>query len=218
MKAFPLASVEDGRKFEQAFALITMHSNGEVEGGSHENNPEVEDEVIEHSRDTAVAFAVPYPHHLLVRPSCWSSGICGCAEVCSICCVTWFCPCITFGRVAEVADQGRWRCYAYGTIYCLLSLVGIEWLYSFMFRKKLRAMYSLAEHPCNDCCMHCWCGRCALCQEAREIKYRADWVEPAMAPPVAQGMTSNDMPPPYYEKENVKLRRCGLFRFFLEHF
>ncbi|KAH9330534.1 hypothetical protein KI387_002642, partial [Taxus chinensis] len=117
--------------------------------------------------------AVPYPHHRLVRPSYWYSGIFGCADVWSSCCVTCFCPCVTFGQIAQVADRGGSRCWVFGTIYCTLSLLCLQCLYSFMYRKKLRAMYSLPELPCNDLCVHCCCERCALCQEDREIKYRA---------------------------------------------
>lgn len=130
---------------------------------------------------------VPYPHNMLVRPSYWSSALWRCADDWPTCCITCLCPCITFGQIAKIAD-GRSSCCVYSSIYLLLSLVCVPCLYSFVNRTKLRAKYSLPEHPFSDCCIHCCCEICALCQERREIKYRAGWVKSETAPPLTQGM------------------------------
>ncbi|XP_062153265.1 uncharacterized protein LOC133861496 isoform X1 [Alnus glutinosa] len=37
----------------------------------------------------------------------WSTGLCGCFEDCSSCCLTCFAPFITFGRNAEILDEGQ---------------------------------------------------------------------------------------------------------------
>lgn len=37
-------------------------------------------------------------------------------------------------------------------------------------RRNVREAHGLGELPCSDCCVHCWCGACALCQEARALK------------------------------------------------
>ncbi|CDP21865.1 unnamed protein product [Coffea canephora] len=61
---------------------------------------------------------VPLVFHyrlLLVFPSMasgnigndWSSGLCDCIKDCRSCCLTCWCPCITFGRVAEIVDKGQ---------------------------------------------------------------------------------------------------------------
>ncbi|GLJ23669.1 hypothetical protein SUGI_0448260 [Cryptomeria japonica] len=148
---------------------------------------ELQEDVTEPENSTH-SVAVPYPHYRLVRPSYWVSGILGYGGAWSTCCVTCFCPCVTFGRIAHVADRGVSSRWLYGTLYCVLSFFCVQCLYSFLYRKKLRAMYSLPELPCNDCCVHCCCERCALCQEEREIQYRAGWGEPAMCPPPVQQM------------------------------
>ncbi|KAL7171242.1 hypothetical protein ACSBR2_035979 [Camellia fascicularis] len=36
---------------------------------------------------------------------------------------------------------------------------------------QLRGQYFLDESPCTDCCIHCCCEECALCQEYRELKH-----------------------------------------------
>ncbi|XP_038720286.1 protein PLANT CADMIUM RESISTANCE 12-like [Tripterygium wilfordii] len=45
-------------------------------------------------------------------------------------------------------------------------------LYSCMNRSKLRSHFSLPDAPCADFLVHCFCSRCALCQEHRELKNR----------------------------------------------
>nr|AAD02554.1 PGPS/D12 [Petunia x hybrida] len=103
----------------------------------------------------------------------WSSGICDCFQDVKGCCLTCWCPCITFGRIAEVADQGSTSCVVSGTVYLLVYLVtsgfGCCW-YSCFYRSKLRNQYYLDEKPCSDLCTHCCCEYCALCQEYRELQ------------------------------------------------
>ena len=38
------------------------------------------------------------------------------------------------------------------------------------FRKELRTNFNLIEEPCSDGVVHTFCGPCALCQEAYELK------------------------------------------------
>ncbi|RWV83993.1 hypothetical protein GW17_00054334 [Ensete ventricosum] len=143
-------------------------------------------------------------------PQPWSTGLCDCTDDCGNCkllamllyrCMTCFCPCVTFGRIAEIVDQGstckpsssptvsiqpnrcqhrlmgvfRWSaaCGTSGVLYGVLEyLTCFHWVYSCCYRSKLRAQYSLPESPCADCLVHCCCESCALCQEYRELKHR----------------------------------------------
>ncbi|KAK1425726.1 hypothetical protein QVD17_21081 [Tagetes erecta] len=117
------------------------------------------------------ATGIPAQH--ITAPSEWSTGLCDCRKDCSSCCLTCWCPCITFGRIAEVVDKGTTSCGVHGAIYSILCLfTGCECIYSFMYRSKLRQQYALPENPCNDCLVHCCCEWCALCQEYRELKHR----------------------------------------------
>lgn len=64
-------------------------------------------------------------------------------------------------------------CGMSGTLYTLiLCLTGCSCLYSCFYRSKLRGQFFLEESPCTDCCVHCFCEECALCQEYRELKNR----------------------------------------------
>ncbi|KAJ0974954.1 hypothetical protein J5N97_016919 [Dioscorea zingiberensis] len=100
----------------------------------------------------------------------WTSGLCHCCDDPANCLITCFCPCITFGQIAEIVSQGSISCATSGTVYGLL--VGLGCLYSCFFRSKLRGQYDLEESPLPDCLVHCCCEPCALCQEYRELKGR----------------------------------------------
>nr|XP_043627125.1 cell number regulator 2-like [Erigeron canadensis] len=103
----------------------------------------------------------------------WSTGLCDCFEDSSNCCLTCCCPCITFGRIAEVVDEGTTSCGTSGTIYSILCVfTGCQWILGCMYRSKLRQKHTLRDEPCNDCLLHCCCHYCALCQEYRELKHR----------------------------------------------
>ncbi|XP_010932525.1 cell number regulator 10 [Elaeis guineensis] len=117
----------------------------------------------------------PAPNTLAVtqEPQPWSTGLCDCTDDCGNCCMTCFCPCITFGRIAEIVDQGATSCGTSGALYALLEyFTCCHWIYSCCYRSKMRAQLHLAERPCNDCLVHCCCESCALCQEYRELKNR----------------------------------------------
>ncbi|AQK68557.1 Protein PLANT CADMIUM RESISTANCE 11 [Zea mays] len=105
-------------------------------------------------------------------PGEWSVGLCDCFGDLHTCCLTLWCPCVTFGRTAEIVDRGSTSCCMSGTLYYLLSTIGWQWLYGCAKRSSMRSQYSLRESPCMDCCVHFWCGPCALCQEYTELQKR----------------------------------------------
>ncbi|XP_057416441.1 protein PLANT CADMIUM RESISTANCE 2-like [Lotus japonicus] len=116
--------------------------------------------------------AAPPSHHRKAQED-WSTGLCDCSSDVKTCCITCWCPCVTFGRVAEVVDQGSTSCGASGALYTLIMCVlGCGCLYSCFYRSKLRRQYMLKESPCSDCLVHCCCESCALCQEYRELENR----------------------------------------------
>ncbi|CAN6297163.1 unnamed protein product [Urochloa humidicola] len=117
----------------------------------------------------APVTGVPVP----VAASQWSSGLFDCFDDCGLCCLTCWCPCITFGRVAEIVDRGATSCGTSGALYALLAyFTGCQWIYSCTYRSKMRAQFGLPENPCCDCCVHFCCEPCALCQHYKELKAR----------------------------------------------
>ncbi|KAH1097969.1 hypothetical protein J1N35_014890 [Gossypium stocksii] len=103
----------------------------------------------------------------------WSSGLCDCFSDWRNCCITCWCPCVTFGQIAEIVDKGSSSCGVNGALYTLIACVtGCACCYSCFYRAKMRQQYMLKKHPCGDCLVHCFCEYCALCQEYRELKSR----------------------------------------------
>ncbi|KAL0538766.1 hypothetical protein IC582_022924 [Cucumis melo] len=144
----------------------------------------------------------PKPHSTIG----WSTGLCHCCNDISICCLTCWCPCITFGRIAEMVDRGSTSCGVSGAIYlAILCVTGCSCLYSCFYRTRMRGQFLLKERPLSDCCTHCLCEQCALCQEYRELQHQgfdmsfgwhgnverqrriANAAQP-MPPPIVQGM------------------------------
>ncbi|XP_062171315.1 protein PLANT CADMIUM RESISTANCE 2-like [Alnus glutinosa] len=103
----------------------------------------------------------------------WSSGLFDCFSDVRNCCTTFWCPCITFGQVAEIVDKGSSSCAANGALYTLICcVIGCPCFYSCFYRSKMRQQYTLEESLCGDCMVHCCCEPCALCQEHRELQNR----------------------------------------------
>ncbi|XP_021719289.1 protein PLANT CADMIUM RESISTANCE 2-like [Chenopodium quinoa] len=103
----------------------------------------------------------------------FSTGLCDCCSDMSSCCLTCWCPCITFGRIAEIVDRGSTSCCTSGTLYTLLlCLTGCQSIYSCTYRSKLKAQLGMPDNCCADLCSHCCCEYCALCQEYRELQHR----------------------------------------------
>ncbi|KAI5677796.1 hypothetical protein M9H77_08746 [Catharanthus roseus] len=114
------------------------------------------------------------PLHLKTKTRLtWSTGLCDCFSDVRNCCITCWCPCITFGQVSEIIDKGSSSCVSNGALYTVIACVtGCPCFYSCFYRTKMRQQYMLKENPCGDCLLHCFCEACALCQEYRELKNR----------------------------------------------
>ncbi|CAL0312419.1 unnamed protein product [Lupinus luteus] len=140
-----------------------------------------------HNQPTATGYPVSYsgnhppiplPYTSAPPPefkavSDWSTDLFDCFSDYNSCCLTLWCPCVTFGRIAEIVDKGSTSCGASGALYTLITyLTGFGCLYSCFYRTKMRKQYMLKESPCCDCLVHCFCETCALCQEYRELQNR----------------------------------------------
>ncbi|KAI7725301.1 hypothetical protein M8C21_004516, partial [Ambrosia artemisiifolia] len=111
----------------------------------------------------------------------WSktNGLFDCAEDPENAIITACFPCITFGQIAEIVDNGQTSCTTSGLIYCLIaSFIGIPCIMSCGYRTKIRNRYGLMETPAPDWVTHLFCEWCALCQEYRELK--AHGLDPAI--------------------------------------
>ncbi|GMI71545.1 hypothetical protein HRI_000823800 [Hibiscus trionum] len=103
----------------------------------------------------------------------WKTGLFDCMDDPINALITVCFPCVTFGQVAEIVDEGRTSCATNALLYGLIAfLIGIPCILSCGFRTKLRNNYRLVESPAPDWVIHCLCEWCALCQEYRELHLR----------------------------------------------
>ncbi|BFZ11011.1 hypothetical protein BsWGS_14049 [Bradybaena similaris] len=87
----------------------------------------------------------------------WSSGICDCTDDMGICLCAMFCGICLSMQVS--ADMGEFMCLPCCVPDFLVPL-----------RVKMRTQERIQGSICNDCLIVNFCGSCALCQLAREVK------------------------------------------------
>ncbi|WOH15592.1 hypothetical protein DCAR_0935134 [Daucus carota subsp. sativus] len=105
----------------------------------------------------------------------WTTGLWDCFSDLGNCIATLCCPCITYGQIANIVDQGKTSVFSGGRNYAILMYFTCGCcLYSCFARSKLRYMFNLPPSPCGcaDCLVHTCCEPCALCQEYRELQSR----------------------------------------------
>ncbi|XP_065615923.1 cell number regulator 10-like [Quercus suber] len=88
-------------------------------------------------------------------------------------------PCVTFGQIAEIVDNGQTTCSTSGLLYRLIAMfIGIPCIMSSTYRTKLRGRFGLTESPAPDWITHFFCEPCALCQEYGELQARG--IDPSL--------------------------------------
>lgn len=162
----------------------------------------------------ATAYVVNQPAPLPLS-NAWSSGLCDCFDDMGVCCLTCWCPCVTYGDNVEKVSDGQSSCCIWGTLYCLAMgmayfCVPLNCCLQCGPRGDIRRAYGLVEDP-NDCLVSCCCSYCALCQEARQLqkpKPQMATVVPGVivggvyAAPMQQQMTAYNQP--VYPQQGVQ--------------
>ncbi|KAF3926006.1 hypothetical protein ABW20_dc0107800 [Dactylellina cionopaga] len=120
----------------------------------------------------------------LGKPDEWNFGMCSCFSDCGRCCLTCWCPCITYGRIQHRLrnnDMSNYKtCNGKCWAFCgLMTVCGVQWVLSMVQRGELRHRYNLKGSGCGDCCRHFCCECCALIQEDRELETRKALLVPA---------------------------------------
>ncbi|XP_074330863.1 cell number regulator 2-like [Apium graveolens] len=118
------------------------------------------------------AYEYNYPGYL----HSWNTDLCDCSSDMKNCLVTAVCPCVTFGQISEIINEGQTTCWEGCMLYGLVSIfcgAGTAGIFTGMFggwyRNKLREKYKLRGTMFNDFLVHALCEPCALCQEYREL-------------------------------------------------
>ena len=98
----------------------------------------------------------------------FENRLCGCTDDATICVAAAILPCgcpIIQGKaVGKALGKG---CAFPCVLYILLGCIG-----GAMNRAQIREVYEIEGSFVQDCCVHCWCTPCAVCQEYREVNYR----------------------------------------------
>lgn len=123
-----------------------------------------------HHHHNIPAAAGTYPQHI---GDPWSSGLFDCEMNENNAIMTAFFPCVTFGQIAEMMDEGQTSCTMGSFMYVLMVPALLTcWILGSNYRLKLRQRYNLVQAPYEDWAVHLFCPCCALCQEFRELKNR----------------------------------------------
>ncbi|XP_004301064.1 PREDICTED: protein PLANT CADMIUM RESISTANCE 6-like [Fragaria vesca subsp. vesca] len=103
----------------------------------------------------------------------WKTGLFDCMDDPNNALITLFVPCLTFGQIAEVVDNGTTSCGTSALLYGLVgAFIGVPFIMSCTYRTKIRSKYGLVETPAPDWVTHLFCEPCSLCQEYRELNMR----------------------------------------------
>ncbi|KAK4785093.1 hypothetical protein SAY86_001782 [Trapa natans] len=145
----------------------------------------------------------PYPYQLqLENRGPWSVGLFDCFSESGLCCLSCWCPCITFGQISEIIDRGTSTSGLNTALYILIwGISGCACIYSCLYRMKMREQYRLEGSPTEDFFIHCCCEPCSLTQQYRELQNRGfnvalGWQGNAeRQSPGVLAMASHQMPP-----------------------
>ena len=93
----------------------------------------------------------------------WQHGLCGCFDNVSICLLTYFVPCYTFGKTAEAVGEDCCLCAcAY-----LIPVANIFFMAN--LRQRVRDQNGIQGTYCNDLVTFCFCAPCATAQMSQEM-------------------------------------------------
>ncbi|KAF7659287.1 hypothetical protein LDENG_00000420 [Lucifuga dentata] len=103
---------------------------------------------------------------LNLKTEMWNSGLFNCCDDMATCCFGFWCPCCLVCQVST--DFGECLCMP------LVDIVsgGIVPAFGMALRSSMRERYHIQGSMFDDCCIVTFCGACAWCQMAREIKLR----------------------------------------------
>ncbi|XP_039122911.1 protein PLANT CADMIUM RESISTANCE 8-like [Dioscorea cayenensis subsp. rotundata] len=109
----------------------------------------------------------------------WSTGLFDCGQNQTNAIMTAFFPCVTFGQIAEILDEGETSCTLGSFMYILMVPALLTcWIMGSNYRRKLRNKYNLVQAPAEDWTVHLFCPCCSLCQEFRELHNRG--IDPSL--------------------------------------
>ena len=126
---------------------------------------------------------VPAPGAPVAYKAHWNTSLFDCCSDLEICCYGCCCRHCLYGSTVMNMSNGKqpcaMPCALTWCIDCVLTCCGTTWpfqcscIVTHTLRQAVRERFLLPQEPCNDILVHCCCQPCAICQEAREIKYQS---------------------------------------------
>lgn len=108
----------------------------------------------------------------------WSYGTCGCIGSLEVCCLTLWCPCVAYGRLAEAAqpdfmEAADVKAAKLKATVAYLCCAPLFWPCLGCYRRqKLAHHYKIDMIVWEDLLCHILCHPCSMCQEGREVRRR----------------------------------------------
>lgn len=108
----------------------------------------------------------------------WTQGFFDCCRPADLCCMTFCCPCITYGRnyermknpaIRQKPDSANVPCLVYSALLCF---AGLQFVAGFISRTSHREQMGIDGSPVVDCAAHFCCSCCALIQEVCQQCFR----------------------------------------------
>ncbi|KAF2401914.1 PLAC8-domain-containing protein [Trichodelitschia bisporula] len=107
----------------------------------------------------------------------WHASGADCCSPLGTCCMSWFLPCVVYGRVhhrmhkdSQLQNWSMFNGDCFG--YYALTCCGFQWILQMMQRGELRQKYGLKGSGCTDCLCACCCTPCDLAQQDKEAEFR----------------------------------------------
>ncbi|KAH8712130.1 PLAC8 family-domain-containing protein [Phaeosphaeriaceae sp. PMI808] len=122
----------------------------------------------------------------------WHHSGSSCCTPIGTCCLSWWCPCIVYGRthyrLKNNGNMDGYSCCNLGCAgFCGLSCIGISFIMPMLNRGDLRAKHHLKGNACTDCLCACCCMPCDITQQDKEAEYREEANKKLFAQPGKEG-------------------------------
>ncbi|KAF2748507.1 PLAC8-domain-containing protein [Sporormia fimetaria CBS 119925] len=106
----------------------------------------------------------------------WHNSCASCCLPFSTCLLSWFCPCMVYGRMRHRVKNGNLNEYSTFNpscaAFCGLTCLGVGFILPMISRGDMRAKYALKGDACTDCLLACCCAPCDLTQQDKEAEHR----------------------------------------------
>ncbi|KIW53495.1 hypothetical protein PV05_09064 [Exophiala xenobiotica] len=128
----------------------------------------------------------PHPHsHGAGKRGEWSFGLFDCCSPFGTCCLSFWCPCILYGKThaREHGDPDSSGVNSSCCAWYMLSCFAAQGILQCMTRGSMRERHGIEGGGCGDFWTSCCCTCCTLIQEEKESIVRNTGIDPKTEQP-----------------------------------